>query len=355
MQNLYFHTNLKKLGAMPGAMIFTGEQKLDHVTMEIFQYDQNSAKKFNITHPDEIPPLLNLNKNNWININGLHQAEIISDIGRMFSISPLFLEDILNVNQRPKLEVDASYFFTVQKMIRFNQNEDILSIEQISMIVGNNFLITFQETDGDVFDSIRNRILNQQGKLAKSRVDYLAYAILDMIIDHYFIVLEEMGENLEQLEEETLNTTDDDLPGSIQHVKNELRILRRAISPLREVIDDLPRQAVDFFDESTLPYLKDLHDHLRQIMETIDLYRESVAGLLDLHLSSLSTKLNIVMRTLTIIATIFIPLTFVAGVYGMNFANMPELQWRWGYPMVWAVFILCIIAMLLFFRKKKWL
>lgn len=357
MENLFLTSARKKFGMMPGTMIFTGEKKLDSIDIELFSYNLDCVNKSHFANIDEALAAYQENGNTiyWLNINGLHDSEVIKKVGEKFDINTLFLEDILNVNQRPKLEIANNYLFAVFKMIRYDKNDDSLIIEQISVILGNNYLISFQETNGDVFDSIRLRLLNNQGKLRRKGTDYLFYGLLDMIIDNYFITLELLGDAIEELEESVLKCETDEIISELQDFKQQTRLLRRTIYPLREVIDALPRVELSCIKSNNLLYFKDLHDHLIQAIETIEVLRENIAGLFELHLANLSKKMNDIMKMLTILATIFIPLTFVAGIYGMNFDYMPELNWRLGYPAIWVVFVIITIFMLMLFRRKKWL
>lgn len=356
MQNLYIGPKAQKTGLMPGSMVFTGERRLESISLEAFCYNQDNILHKQLDSVDEIPTLFQSGNQIWLNINGLHDPEVITRIGQMFNINSLFLEDILNVHQRPKIEFGDNYMFYVLKMIRVDPEGDHLNIEQISMIHGKDYLITFQETEGDIFDSIRQRLLKNSGRVRKVGTDYLAYALMDMIVDHYFVVLDNVREAFEPLDDEALEPSErKELPTVVRNCKNQLILLRRVISPMRELIDTILRDVDDFWDEATIPYLNDLRDHLLSVMDTIESYRENLSGVLELHLAMLSQKMNDVMRILTVIATIFIPLTFAAGIYGMNFEHMPELKWTWGYYVFWGFCFLVAISMLGVFKFKKWL
>lgn len=356
MQNLYIGTQLKKAGLTPGSMIFTGERKVDEISIEAISYNADEIVRLDLEDLSKTKDILADDAVLWLNINGLHNPEVIAEAGHIFNINQLFLEDILNVNQRPKMEVGDDYLFYVLRMITINPEDDCLNIEQLSMIHGRNYIITFQETKGDVFDSVRQRLIKNTGRIRKSGADYLAYALLDMIIDNYFVVVDNLREKLEPLDDKALDpVTDADLPATVRSCKNQLILLRRSISPLREVIDSLLRDGDELWHDSTTPYLNDLRDHLINVTETIDSYRESLSGVLELHLAMLSQKMNDIMRILTVIATIFIPLTFLAGIYGMNFENLPELKWEAGYFIFWGFSIASAVAMLSLFKWKKWL
>ena len=356
MQNLYIGTKPRKTGMMPGSLVFTGKRKMKNVSLEAFFYNQEEVRRSPLRSADEIPGLLKEDCRLWLNINGLHDSELIRRIGEIFGINPLFLEDILNTGQRPKAELGEDYMFYVLKMIRLAPKEDHLNIEQLSMIHGRNYLLTFQEVEGDLFDAVRQRLMKNIGRLRRAGTDYLAYALMDTVVDHYIVILDHLRDLLEPLDTEALDSNERrDLPSSVRSGKNQLILLRRFISPLREVLDTLQRDGDDLWDESMTPYLNDLRDHLRSVMDTIESYRENLSGVLELHLAVLSQKMNDVMRTLTVIATIFIPLTFAAGIYGMNFEFMPELKMRWGYYGFWGFCAAVALLMLAAFRWKKWL
>ncbi len=356
MQNLYIGTKVKKTGLMPGSLVFTGERKLENVSLEAFCYNSDDIRHIQLDQVAGIPELFQSGYQIWLNINGLHDPEIITRIGQLFKINNLFLEDILNVHQRPKVEFGDDYMFYVMKMIRVDPEGDLLNIEQVSMIHGKNYLLTFQETEGDIFDSVRQRLLKNSGRIRKAGMDYLAYVLMDMLVDHYFVVLDNLREALEPLDEEALDSAErKELPTTVRYCKTQLILLRRMIAPVRELIDTILRDGDDFWDDSTVPYLNDLRDHLLIVMDTIESYRENLSGVLELHLAMLSQKMNDVMRILTVIATIFIPLTFAAGIYGMNFEHMPELKWTWGYYTFWGFCGAAAFSMLALFKFKKWL
>jgi magnesium transporter len=291
----------------------------------------------------------------WINIDGLHQIEILEKIGECYGLHPLVLEDILNTDQRPKMEDYSNYIYIVLKMLDQGNKSNEIATEQISLILGPNFVFSFQEKEGDVFDPIRERIRNGKGRIRKMGADYLAYALLDSIVDNYFIILEKLSEKIEYLEEKLITRPTPETLQTIHHIKREMIFLRKAIWPLREVIGGLERNESSLIKESTKIYLRDIYDHTIQTIDTIETFRDMVSGMLDIYLSSVSNRLNSVMKVLTIIATIFMPLTFLAGIYGMNFKYMPELEWGWGYPVLWLIMIGIGIFMLAYFKKKNWL
>ena len=291
----------------------------------------------------------------WINIDGLHQVEILEKLGECYGLHPLVLEDILNTDQRPKMEDYGEYLYIVLRMFNYNDKSSEIESEQISLVLGPNFVFSFQEREGDTFNPIRDRIRNSKGRIRKMGADHLAYTLLDSIIDNYFIILEKLGEKIEFLEEEVVSRPKSETLQTIHHLKREMIFLRKGVWPLREVISGLERGESSLIKESTRIYLRDVYDHTIQTIDTIETYRDMVSGMLDIYLSSISNRLNAVMKVLTIIATIFMPLTFLAGIYGMNFKYMPELEWRWGYPTVWIAVILISVSMLIYFKKKGWL
>jgi magnesium transporter len=265
------------------------------------------------------------------------------------------MEDILHTDQRPKMEDFEDYIFIVTKMLFFDQEKRELKAEQLSLILGENYVVTFQERVGDVFEPIRERIRKGKGRVRKMQSDYLAYALIDAVVDHYFIVLEKIGETVESLEEELVTNPTPETLQAIHHLKRELIFLRKSVWPLRELISGLERGEASLIQEKTTVFLRDVYDHTIQVIDTVESLRDMVSGMLDVYLSSVSNRMNEVMKVLTIIATIFIPMTFIAGIYGMNFENMPELKWPWGYPLVWCVILAIGIVMLGYFKKKKWL
>jgi len=280
---------------------------------------------------------------------------VIEKLGTAFDLHPLLLEDILSTAQRPKFEDYEKSIFLVLKMLRFGDDHQVVETEQVSLIVGPNFVLSFQERVGDVFDSVRDRLRSGKGRIRKLGADYLAYSLLDAIVDSYFLVLEKLGERIEDLEEELVSDPSQKTLRHIHTLKREMITLRRSIWPLRELVGGLQRSESPLVAESTRVYLRDVYDHTVQIIDTIESFRDMVSGMLDIYLSSVSNRMNAVMKVLTIIATLFIPLTFIAGVYGMNFEHMPELKWRYSYAVVWAVMIGVASIMLAYFRRKKWL
>ncbi len=340
----------------PGTMSYKGKKHSLETIIDILNYsadtyhklDSNSVEDgFNFEGNDQVT---------WININGLNNIEDIEKLGKHYSLHPLTLEDIVNTSQRPKFEEFENYLFIVFKMLYF-KDDDQLQYEHLSMVVGSDYVLTFQEADGDVFDDLRTRIESSKGRVRTQGSDYLMYAILDAIVDNYLTVIEALGDKIEDIETVLFDsrTADDNTPNHIQTIKQEVLKIRRSVFPLREVVNRLEKSDNTIVTEKSQTYLRDLYDHIHQVNESIDLYREMVWSLMDMYMTVISNKMNEVMKVLTIIATIFIPLTFIAGIYGMNFTYMPELQEKNGYFILLGVMVILFILMLIYFRRKKWL
>ncbi len=345
----------KKAGLPPGTLVHIGEKKAETPKITIMNYDEAHFQEKEIKTIEECFLFKDKPTVTWINIDGLHQVEILEKLGECYGLHPLVLEDILNTDQRPKMEDYGEYLYIVLRMLNYNDKSIEIESEQISLVLGPNFVFSFQEREGDTFNPIRDRIRNSKGRIRKMGADHLAYTLLDSIIDNYFIILEKLGEKIEFLEEEVVTRPTPETLQTIHHLKREMIFLRKGVWPLREVISGLERGESSLIKESTRIYLRDVYDHTIQTIDTIETYRDMVSGMLDIYLSSISNRLNAVMKVLTIIATIFMPLTFLAGIYGMNFKYMPELEWRWGYLMFWLIIIGIGAFMLIYFKKKRWL
>ncbi len=356
-----FKLSSLKAGLPPGTFVHVGVQKAEKVKITVMDYDSGSCEIAYPDHPEECAPYRKKDKITWINVDGLHQIDVIEKLCSCFDIHPLTVEDILNTTQRPKLDVFDDHLFLVIRMQSYDSDSRQIETEQVSLILGKNYLISFQEKEGDTFDGVRYRIRNGKGRLRKMKADYLAYALLDSIIDNYFSVLEKVGEEIELMEEELLNEPAPDTLHRIHILKREMIMLRRSIWPLREVINSLLRgEDTDLFGEAIHFYLKDLYDHTIQVIDTIETFRDIISGMIDIYLSSVSNRMNEVMKVLTIFAAIFIPLTFIAGIYGMNFnreagpLNMPELNWYYGYPFALGLMAITAASLLVYFKRKKW-
>ncbi len=344
----------KKAGLSPGTMVLVGEKKVEKVSISVIDYDTEKLDTRELPTVEKAFPFKDSPTISWLNVTGLHDVKILEKLGMKYQIHPLILEDILNTDQRPKVEIFDKYFFVVLKMLSFNDQQKEIDHEQISLLVGANYVITFQEREGDVLNPIRERLQNPQGRLRKNGADYLAYTIIDVIVDHYFVLLEKLGEKIETLEENVIEKPNQSSVKELQLLKRELIFLRRSVWPLRELISGLSRDETSLISSFTSPYLRDVYDHTIQVIDTVETFRDMVSGILDIYLTSVSNKMNEVMKVLTIIATIFIPLSFIAGVYGMNFEFMPELKWHWGYPTVWGIMLTALVSMLIYFKRKKW-
>ena len=351
----YRRRRVKKTGLPPGTLIHVGEKRAEKVKITVIDYDELHFEEKRVERIEECYPFKDKPTVTWINVDGIHDVDVIEKLGRNYAIHPLLLEDILNTEQRPKIEDFDDYLFVVLKMLSYDDERSEIDIEQVSLVLGPNYVISFQERVGDVFDPVRERIRNAKGRIRKMGADYLAYALLDSIVDSYFIILEKIGDKIEGLEEYLISKPDAKTLQTIHILKREMISLRRSIWPLREVISGISRKESSLIKEATEIFLRDVYDHTIQVIDTIENFRDMVSGMLDIYLSSLSNRMNEVMKVLTIFASIFIPLTFVAGIYGMNFAHMPELGWKWGYFSALAVMACIGIAMLVYFKRKHWL
>jgi len=346
----------KTIGLTPGALVHVGKKKIEKVRIRLIDYDEAQLQEKEPKTIEECFPFKDLPTVTWVNIDGLHDVKVMEKVGKHFGLHALVLEDILNTEQRPKIEDFDDHIFVVLKMLYYDETDGEIRAEQISVILGSNFVLSFQERVGDIFNPLRERIRGAKGRVRKMGPDYLAYNLLDAIVDNYFVVLEKLGEQIEGMEEELVSNPTPDTLQRIHNLKREMIFLRKSVWPLREVVSRLERGESELIKDSTGIYLRDVYDHTIQVIDTIETYRDMLSGMLDIYLSSISNRMNQVMKVLTIIATIFIPLTFVAGIYGMNFEYMPELKWHWFYPKAfWLVMLGVAALMLVYFRRKKWL
>jgi magnesium transporter len=344
-----------KTGLPPGSLVYVGDKKAEEAKISVIEFDENQFSERSFRQIRECFTFKNKTSVTWIDVDLVHQVGLIEKIGECYGFHPLVLEDILNTDQRPKIEDFGEYIYIVLRVLLCNGNNDGVVSEQVSIILGPNYVISFQERELEVFTALRQRLKIGKGRLRKSGADYLAYALLDTIVDNYFIVLEKLGERIEDLEEQLVASPTPAVLHGIHNLKRDMIFLRKSIWPLREMIAALERGDSALIKESTRIYLRDVYDHTIQVIDTMETFRDMLSGMLDIYLSSVSNRLNEVMKVLTIIATIFIPLTFIVGVYGMNFKYIPELEWRWGYPVVMLVMLIIGLCMLVFFRKKKWI
>lgn len=340
----------RNLGAPPGTLVANAQAPKPRITF--FAYNKDDYIEQEIKDLDQLPLGDDRWSVLWLNVDGLGDAELIGRMGRLFSLHRLALEDVLNVNQRPKVERYPEHLFMVTRMPTLAES---LQTEQLSIFLGPKFVITLQERVGDCLDTVRDRIRRKTGRVRLAGADYLAYAIMDAVTDHCFPLLEEFGERVERLEGTVLDHPEPEVVSEIHGIKRDLLTFRRFVWPLREAFNWLVREEDSLIQEETRIYLRDCYDHVTQIIDMLETHRELCSGLMDGYMSSMSNRMNEVMKVLTIIATIFIPITFIAGIYGMNFENMPELKWRWGYWAALGVMLAVVGGMLVYFRRKRWL
>ena len=346
-----------KSGLPPGSLVHIGETRDAAPRITLARYNLEKFEEHHFSQPEECASLLEDGANaiTWLNIEGLHDVELIKNLGTGFRLHPLVLEDVVNTVQRPKVEDYGNYLFIVLRMLQPTR-EGEFSSEQLSIILADNLMLTFQEgINGDAFEGLRERIRNGKGRIRSMGADYLAYALIDAIVDSYFNVLEEFGERIVNVEETLTLAPNRSTMHLINNMKKEIIFLRKAVWPLREVISFLERGDSSLLGEGCRVYFRDVYDHTIQAIDTVETYRDLLSGMLDLYISSIGNRTNEVMKFLTVIGTIFLPLTFLVGVYGMNFKHMPELEWAYGYYGLWLFMLLLSAAMIVYFKKKKWL
>ncbi len=344
-----------KAGLPPGTPVHVGERKRQTVRITVIDYDADHFLEKTVEDVAACFRFKGKRTTTWINVDGVHDAPILDALGECYGLHPLVREDIMNTEQRPKLEDYGDYLYIVLKALAYDDQKVEVATEQISLVLGRNFVLSFQEEAGDDFDALRARLRAEDRRARKVGADYLTYALIDAVVDNYFVILEHVGEKIEFLEDALVTNPSRETLHLIHDLKRAMIFLRKAVWPLREVIGGLERRDSPLFRDATRTYIRDVYDHVIQVIDTVETYREMISGVLDIYLSSMSNKLNEVMKVLTIIATVFIPLTFIAGVYGMNFKFMPELGWRWAYPALWVVMLTAAVLMLAFFRRRKWL
>lgn len=349
-------TRRQKAGLPPGSLVHIGERLTESIKITLMDYDGDHLQERALTTLDDVMAYRDKPTVTWLHIDGIHDIAVLEKIGAAFSLHPLTLEDILNTDQRPKVDDYDDYLFIVLKAFSpLDMAKSEIRSEQVSVVFGARFLISFTEKEGMLLDSVRERLRSNKGRIRKTGCDYLAYSIIDTIVDQYFLLLESIEDRIDENEEKLINRPIPDTLYTIQHLKQEMLFLRKSVWPLREAISYLERTESVLITPQTGLYLKDVYDHTIQIIDTIETQRDILSSLLDIYLSSISNRLNEVMKVLTIIATIFMPLTFLAGVYGMNFKYMPELEWRWGYFFIWGVMLAVGCSMVVYFKRKKWL
>lgn len=343
----------QKAGQLPGSLVFLGEQRGTSTAVRHMSY--NAVEINESLNVQESPDHLSTSGIDWVDVVGIHDAEMINKIGEHFRIHPLILEDIMNTGQRAKTEIHDDYIFIVVKMLSLPEGQTEVEIEQVSFVVGDGWLLTFQEKEGDVFEVVRERLRQDKGRVRKLGADYLAYALIDTIVDTYFLILEDFGDRIETLEDELIDGNSSGRINQLQTMKREVISLRKTIWPLREVINNFSKAESSIISPELKPYLRDIYDHSIQVIETIESYRDLIGGVQDLYMSVVNNKMNEVMKLLALISTIFLPMTLVAGIYGMNFKYMPELDSTWGYAASLVFMLVIGVSMYALFKLRKWI
>lgn len=343
-----------KMGKAPGTVNYLGNKEKTNSRAHFMDYGPDDFKEFDSTDPEEIVAASDSKLTSWINVIGINDEAFIEDLGKRFGLSPLVLEDAVNTEQRPKIDEYEDYIFGVFKMIYINGEEDIMG-EHMAIVLKKQSVLVFQEVEDDVFTGVRQRIVNKAGRIRTRGADYLFFALLDAVIDHYFLVLEHLGNKIDQLEEEVYENPKPEVAKRIQLLKKDVLKVRRWVFPVKELVIRLIETNNALISQDTKPFLRDLHDHTLEINESLQIYREMSMSLMEMYMSNMSNKMNEVMKVLTIMASIFIPLTFIVGVYGMNFQHMPELTWTYGYYYIWGLMVVLFIGMLIYFKRKNWL
>ena len=345
----------KPAGSTPGTLFHTGPKKVEEVRIRVIDYDAEHIEEQTLDRIEDCFPVADASAVTWINVDGLHDVSILESVGDHFGVHRLALEDVLSTSQRPKVEEYERHFLFIMKMLSFDTETETVTAEQVSLIVGSGYVFSFQERFGDVFEPVRERMRSGKGRIRSRRTDYLAYALIDAVVDNYFRILEQVGDSIERIEEEVLADPSTETMHRIHRLKREMLILRKAVWPLREATGQLYRGEVKLIGDEAQLFLRDVYDHSIQVIDTVETLRDVLSGAMDLYMSGVSNRMNEVMKVLTIIATIFIPLSFFAGLYGMNFDYMPELHLRWGYPTLLAGMALVGGGMLWQFKRKGWL
>lgn len=349
----FFQRKAHKAGMPPGSVVYVGDEPPEPARITVIDYGRDHYEEREVEDLSEVDYYRDSGSVTWINVDGVHETEIVEEIGDRYGLHPLLMEDVVSTGQRPKTEEYEEHLFLVLRML-VPEDRGIARDEQVSLVVGPSWIVSFQEHRGDVFDGLRGRLRSGKSRARTAGPDYLAYRLLDAVVDQYFVVLEHMGDALEDLEEQVVEEPDQETLEAVHALKGELLFVRRAAWPVREMVNGLQRAESELISPETDPYLRDVYDHAVQVIDTTETYRDLVSGLVDLYMSGVSNRMNEVMKVLTVIATVFIPVTFVAGIYGMNFEWMPELQWRWGYPAVLGLMAVMAGGMIVYFRRRDW-
>jgi magnesium transporter len=348
------HKSSSKTGVAPGTLVLVGKDDGEPARLTVFEYDPSACTERRGITVEECLPYRDTKATAWINLDGVRHVDLVERLGAHFGIHPLVLEDIVNTNQRPKLDIMGDYLFVVFRMLTWDEAAGEVRSEQVSLVLGKLYVLSFQERVGDVFDPLRERLRKGLGRIRTGGADYLAYALLDVIVDNYFVVVERLDEQIEALETRLVSQPTPEVLGHLNRLKRQALFLRKSIWPLREAVAGLQRRESPLIGETTALYLRDLYDHVIHVIDTVETLRDLLAGMLDVYLSGVSNRMNEIMKVLTVISTIFIPLTFIVGVYGMNFEFMPELHHKNAYPLVWGVMLAVAGALALYFRRRRW-
>ena len=347
---------IKKVGLPAGTLVYTGEKVVEAVEVTLISYNEQTFEERRVTSAEECAPYRMSSEVTWINVDGVHDPSALEKLGECFGLHHLVTEDILSVVQRPKVEDYGEYLFLVMKMLGYDERTGKVMPEQVSVVVGPRFLLSFPEAHrSGAVSMIHERLRTGRGRIRKLGSDYLAYSLVDAIVDGYFVTLDKLGDRIDALEDELIERPRGAMVEQLYQLKRELLLVHRSVWPVREVVAALMRQESPIVTDATVPYLRDVYDHTIQAIDTIEIYREMLSEMIGIYLSSASNRLNAIMKILTVIATIFMPLTFIAGVYGMNFRYMPELGWKYGYPAALGIMAGIGIAMALYFRRKQWM
>jgi magnesium transporter len=354
-KNLFARTSTtKKSGQPPGTLLYTGSITEKPILISLLSYDPEYISSISSNSIEDILIKYDKDRINWINIDALYNIDIIDKIGQYFNLHSLILEDILNTEHHPKIDFEDDYIFITMKMLSLDRKNEVIDNEHVSFILGENYIISFQEKSGDVFDPIRKRLENGKGKARKRKADYLLYLLMDSIVDNYYHIFDYIYDKIEDLEESIYYNPKSENFEKIIFYKKQLIYLRKSIFPLESVLREITDEDINVIETEHNKFFSDIYDHLKSIMQDLEIMREVLTGLIDLYMSSLSNKMNNIMKTLTVVAAIFIPLTFLAGVYGMNFKYMPELEWHWGYPLILIIMACLGIGMFFLMKYKKW-
>lgn len=344
---------IKIISKVKNKVISLPEPALNNkIILELIQFNEKEYQRHDNLPVAEL--ITNIKKGlvNWVNVDGLHNASVINELGKFFCIHPLLLEDVTTDHQPKSEEYEEYHFFTLKMLYRIENG--VIDYEQISFVLGKDFLVSFQEKEGDMFDSFRERIRLSQGRVRKLKSDYLLYRLMDIIVDNYYNILDNVGLQIEQIEEEVFKNPTESNFLRIQKIKKDLLFLRKVLYPLRDAMNRILKDESNFIETGTIRYFSDVYDHVVHLIDSLETYKDLNAGLMDIHLNAMNTRMNEVMKILTVISVIFMPLTFIVGVYGMNFDVLPELHWKYGYLGVWGFMIALTVGMISYFKHKKW-